>query len=218
MLGLSRSYTYSLIHDPDGTQDRARKDSYAGVCETCGGPTSGADGPAEAPRFCRHCAPAHYQTKYWTYERVVAAIQLWAELHDGRPPRATDWLKGAKRRNVNGHKFPPASAVYRGSGLASAPFEYWADAIEAAGFPRPQRGQYERTPTMPGRGERTYLVFTVNGDGSLKLFGETDAPSNQEAIEALATDAGTYASVAKGSLQTFTLKPRLVATKVPVEA
>jgi hypothetical protein len=209
MLSLSRSYTYSLIHDPTGEQDRARKDAYAGVCEDCGNPTNGSDGPGKAPKLCNHCAPK--REKYWTRERVIEAIQLWARLHDGKPPVATDWLVGAAMRDVGGHRFPPASSCYRGSGLESAPFEYWADAIEAAGFPRPRIGHYERT-LMPGRAERTYLVFKVDNE-QLSLVGEAVATSNQEAVETAAMGKGKFASVAKGSLLFFDLEPRLVASK-----
>jgi hypothetical protein len=211
-LGISYTYVRDLISDPTGEKMQARRDSYQGVCEMCGGPTCGSDGPAKAPRFCSTCAPSHYTPKYWTEERVLAAIRLWADIH-GRPPSATEWLNGRRNDGYEPRTFPPASAVYRSSGLVSAPFEYWADAIEAAGFPRPRKGQYERTPTVPGRTERTYLVFTVNDQGDLSLLGETDAATNQEAIEVVASEAGRYAAVAKGSLMTFSLKPRLVASK-----
>ena len=212
-LGISRSYANSLYRDPTGDLDRSRKDAYGGVCEDCGGPTSGADGPAHVARFCSHCAPNQYLRK-WTAETVIAAIQHWATEH-GKPPAATDWL--SKNRNDGGtYEYPPAGAVYKNSHKARhAPFEHWADAIEAAGFPRPIRGQYERKAThMSSTFTRTYLVFTVNGDG-LTLIGETEAQTNQQAIEALANGEGKYASVTKSSLQTYTLAPKLVASREP---
>lgn len=42
-------------------------------------------------------------------------------------------------------RFPYASTVFVGGRNRNAPFKAWADAIEAAGFPRPRSGHYERT-------------------------------------------------------------------------
>jgi hypothetical protein len=210
-LGISRTYANALFLDPTGDTDRARKDAYGGVCEDCGGPTSGSEGPSKVAQFCLHCAP-NRQNRKWTRETVIAAIQHWAAEH-GKPPRASDWNNA--RRNNGNYEYPPATSVYK-SDRSRAPFETWADAIEAAGFPRPLRGQHERKAAhmTSTRFTRTYIVFSVNGDG-LSIIGETEAATNQEAIEALAGDAGKYASVAKATLQTYTLAPKLVASREP---
>lgn len=71
----------------------------------------------------------------WTRETIIEAIQRWAHEH-GAPPASTDWFKRVD-------DYPSTSMVKRlfdGS---------WADAVEAAGFPRPHRGG--RKPRTDGR-------------------------------------------------------------------
>jgi hypothetical protein len=62
LMGISRSYASGLLTDPDGSKDRARKESYGGVCEECGGPTSGAEGPAHVARWCYHCGTQKHRS------------------------------------------------------------------------------------------------------------------------------------------------------------
>lgn len=207
-MGIGRSYAAELLDDPAGQKARVRRESYAGVCENCGSPTTGGDGPAKAPRFCVHCAPG--QNRQWTEETVVAAIREWARRH-GRPPSSTDWLHYSVAED--GYKFPNRGSCYRSTSGSTAPFESWADAIEAAGFPRPRKGQRTKGKSMPSKHTRPYLVFRRNGSGSLDQIGETVAVSNQEAVESLASEPGKYASVAVGSLQEFDLRPKLVASR-----
>jgi hypothetical protein len=45
-------------------QARARKLRYGGRCEVCGGPTSGCNGRAKAPKVCAKCSPAFYAPRY----------------------------------------------------------------------------------------------------------------------------------------------------------
>lgn len=216
-LGISRSHANALVLDPDGSQDHARKQSYGRLCANgCGRYTNGGDGPGKASRYCNHCAPGIYLRK-WTRENIIAAIQEWARRH-GHPPSSTEWVN----RTVadDGYEFPPRSAVYDSSnGNRNPPFAQWADAIEAAGFPRPYQGikhqNRKDTPVGHPTVTRTYLVFTSNGDNTLHLVGEYEATNPQDAIEQTATDPGEYSAVAKASLQTFTLRPRLVAERHP---
>jgi transposase len=80
-MGISRSYYYELLGDPDGVKVAARKRKQGGVCETCGAPTSyGSNGPA------RHCAahnPGHAISARIQHERALPrrrrVQQLWAE-------------------------------------------------------------------------------------------------------------------------------------------
>lgn len=140
LLGCSRSYAAQLYGDPDGIQDFQRKRRYAGTCERCGGPTSGANGRALAAKICGECAHIlGHEGRYWTRERVIEAIQRFAAEH-GRPPTANDWNHGGR-----GEGYPPVGSCY---GRKTTPFIYWADAIEAAGFPRPVSGHYKRTPEI----------------------------------------------------------------------
>jgi len=62
----------------------------------------------------------------WTRDEITEAIQNHALQH-GAPPTSTDWAKAAPGR-------PSADLVKRRFGGS------WADAIVAAGFPRPLRG------------------------------------------------------------------------------
>jgi len=139
VMGVSESYVCDLFHDPDGSKDRARKNSYGGTCVRCGSRTSGSNGRAKAPKICGACSRLRqHEQRYWTRERVIAAVQRWAAEY-GRPPRSGEWSAGNPDR-----WWPTPSSVYRGSDSPGAPFAYWADAIEAAGFPRPLVGRYER--------------------------------------------------------------------------
>lgn len=90
MLGISRSYASSLLLDPDGSKDRARKRSYGGTCEECGARTDGANGRARAPKRCAACAAvASHEARFWTRERIVEVFQEFARLFD-RAPSVTD--------------------------------------------------------------------------------------------------------------------------------
>jgi hypothetical protein len=135
-LGVSYGYAHALVDDPDGAKARKRKDGYQGVCKRCGGPTTGSEGRGKV-RHCRGCQlDIQRESKVWTREAVIDAIQRFAAAH-GRPPKAGEWITADR---VNG--YPPRSAVYgnctRGTG---PPFARWADAIEAAGFIRPRPGK-----------------------------------------------------------------------------
>jgi len=133
-VGTVRAY----LNDPNGSRDRARKDGYLGTCEVCGSPTTGCNGPGLAPLRCI----AHARDKHWTRGRVIEAIQHFAARH-GRPPVASDWNHRGRSR-----RYPAATSAYRAGAYSSSPFATWADAIEAAGFPRPIPGHYERTPEI----------------------------------------------------------------------
>lgn len=67
-LGIAASTVNSVLNDPDGSKERARKRSYAGVCRQCGGPTTGSEGRENAPTVCRWC----FQGK----QRPANAIRL----------------------------------------------------------------------------------------------------------------------------------------------
>lgn len=211
LLGISRSYASALILDPTGAGDRARKDSYGGKCEVCGHATTGSDGPGTAPKRCVQHAILEHERK-WNRETVVAAIQHWAAEHDGQPPSATDFLY---RRGDDRDKYPAAGSVYgrtRKGKNGNSPFVYWADAIEAAGFPRPRVGHYERTdrirarmgdaqvhakhkPVMHPRYERLakmrdYIILADSEDGVWNQFGPVKAHHETAAIEKFVKESG----------------------------
>lgn len=134
-LGIGSTYVSGLLHDPDGSKAKARKWRNGGTCIDCDGPTYGGDGTP--PLRCASCAAAYQRSlKVWTREAVIDAIQSWAAEH-GRPPTANDWRRADPTR-----RYPAASNVYRRQGARrNAPFATWAEAVEAAGFPRPRQGQ-----------------------------------------------------------------------------
>lgn len=207
-LGISRSYASALIHDPDGTQARARKDRYGGNCEVCGKATTGSDGPGTAPKRCVQHAILEHERR-WNRETVIGAIQHWAAEHDGKPPNAQEWLY---RDGELKARYPAANSVYNSSGNKNAPFKSWADAIEAAGFPRPQVGKYERTdrirarmsdaqvhakqkPVMHDRYERIakmreYIILADADDGVWNQFGPIKAHNETAAIEKFVKQSG----------------------------
>lgn len=145
-LGISRTHVSRLLnprsYEVTLRTSREAKRRRIGTCEVCGGVTRlGRHG--QPSRICADCvAPPE---KWWTRERIIEAIQRWAQEH-GSPPRSTDWTAGHPDR-----LWPAKSNVYLGTRNKSAPFATWADAIEAAGFPRPRRGYYKRTPEVRAR-------------------------------------------------------------------
>jgi transposase len=138
-LGISRSAVRSILNDPDGGKQRARRTRYQGRCGRCGTPTDGSNGRAAAPTICATCdLERRHEEKTWTAEAVIEAIQRWAAEH-GRPPRSTDWIRAGEDGS-----HPAFGSVYRTRAHPHSPFSSWADAIEAAGFPRPAAGRYQR--------------------------------------------------------------------------
>lgn len=113
--------------------ERCRRQTlYSKPCPGCGKPMDGSNGPHVAPRRCVACDLEHrHATAHWTRASIVAAIQRWAAEH-GTPPTATRW-------KVKGDGWWPCASVVQDT------FDgRWADAIVAAGFPRPTVGVYGR--------------------------------------------------------------------------
>jgi hypothetical protein len=131
ILGISYSSVGNILDDPDGSKQKERRKRYQGDCRVCGAKTDGSGGRAKAPTICAGCLrQRQYDERYWTQERIIAAIQAFAAQH-GRPPFSTEWWRRNDER-------PTTNTVLRECGS-------WANAIEAAGFPRPRVGGYERT-------------------------------------------------------------------------
>lgn len=156
VLGVSRSYAGALFGDPDGSKERARKASYAGTCQECGGRTDGSNGRDHAPTRCQSCQNeyqrsdeyAFARTK-WTRERIIAAIRWWYDIY-GEPPAVADWNPHRAR-----HELGDEDRARRGEAAISAGrvpwhtivysrFGSWNAAIRAAGFtPRANVGTKE---------------------------------------------------------------------------
>jgi predicted transcriptional regulator len=193
LVGISPSYVSALLDDPDATKEHARRESYRGVCEVCGGPTTGSEGRQKAPKLCKDCANKRQRaTKYWTRERIIEAIQLFASEHDGRPPTATEWLRGPRDP-----RFPRTSSIYRSNTKSgrNKPFASWADAIEAAGFLRPKVGHKLRSRGQGGSNtSREYVVLHRNSDGCWEEK-RVESFTPEGAIELAASEPGEYAVI-----------------------
>lgn len=93
------------------------KERHKRQCEDCGATIW------MTSRYCADCAAKRNRT--WTEETVIQAIHRFNQRH-GRPPLAQEWTRGAPD-----HPNP---------GTAINLFGSWANAIEAAGYPRPHVG------------------------------------------------------------------------------
>lgn len=133
-MGISVSYAGSLLTDPTGEKDRARKRKYLKRCKTCHVLCWG--------DYCvKHAAKATgKKRRKWTKLMVIEAIQEW-EVEHGRLPTSPEW----SRRERLPEWVPTVSAVYRLFGKGG-----WNKAIEAAGFtPRPAHAP-EYAQASPG--------------------------------------------------------------------
>lgn len=111
-LGCALTTAHRYLVDPDLSRQRERRAGYAGVCDICGGPTDGSDGPGHASRRCRSCID-------WPPDRIIDAMRRWADEHGGVPPTTTEW-----RRAQPG--YPSADCVVSRMG--------WNAALLGAGF------------------------------------------------------------------------------------
>jgi hypothetical protein len=91
----------SYLADPDGRKSAQRKAVYRGVCEICGQPTSGGDGPGQGPR--RRCAL--HPVKRWDEKSALAAMLDWRR-ETGEFPSGDDLNRtlARKRKNVKALK------------------------------------------------------------------------------------------------------------------
>ena len=120
--------------------DRCRKTQYSRPCVDCGTLLNGSDGRGpNASQRCPTCAIRHAKEtglrKVWTRDRLLAAIQAWAECYGG-PPAICDWDPTRARENLHdtarearyfAGDWPHAHTVIR-------EFGSWSAGLEAAGF------------------------------------------------------------------------------------
>ena len=104
--------------------DRCRKQtSYSTPCVDCGQPTNGSEGHAITRERCGTCRYKHqHDSRHWTPETVIAALQEWArEL--GRTPTAKMALKAGAKVScwVVQREFGSWSAAIRAAGLTPNP-------------------------------------------------------------------------------------------------
>jgi DNA-binding transcriptional ArsR family regulator len=123
LCGISRSYVSSLLSDPTGERQMARRQSYAGVCVDCGAPTSSSGTSRPSPR-CVKCAGvlAAARGKAMigtgsTQKKIIDAL-AGGELRYMEIVRATgipinSLNQTLKRLRVNGLVQRPRRGVYR---------------------------------------------------------------------------------------------------------
>jgi hypothetical protein len=121
-MGVAHKTADTWLNDPDLSKQRARRDSYRGTCERCGGPTDGSHGRDRAPELCSSC-------REWDEEAIIAAMQAWAAEHGGVPPMTKDWRAASIDH-------PAARTVNRRLG--------WNNALLRAGF-QPRHDRRPRT-------------------------------------------------------------------------
>lgn len=103
---------------------RRRKFSHKRRCPRCSRKMS------DKAQLCATCRwQAQTDDRYWTRERIIDAMRVWALQH-GHAPTLREWQRSGKGRpaawTVTGGKYPP--------------FSSWSEAIKAAGFnPRQKR-------------------------------------------------------------------------------
>ena len=115
-------------------------------------------GTAQSSERCQPCRNAYkHETRQWTPETILAAIQRWADDHGGVPPVATDWNVTLARRigqdkPDRGRDYPPVSAVQR-------EFDSWHAAITAAGFDAFTAGHCGRDGEYPEVIAETIMLY-----------------------------------------------------------
>lgn len=158
-LGLSVSYTYGLLSDPDGHEARERKLNSGGVCIRCGGRTDGSKGRAYTPDLCGDC----YRETGWTRERIIAAINQWADEHGGIPPASLHW------GNLNRYHPDFRPGEYPCADTVAGRFGTWNQALEVAGYePHMRRDPGRYTDTVV----RGICDRITNGESAVSISRE----------------------------------------------
>jgi hypothetical protein len=106
---------HSWLSDPDLSRLRARHASYGGVCNTCGGPTTGTRGIGKAPERCAEC-------QRWAPEAILEALRDWSDDHGGIPPRCDDVRKEGRGRLPSVHSVERCFGSWN-AGLLAAGYE-----------------------------------------------------------------------------------------------
>lgn len=103
------------LEERERVKARKRKFGKKRTCPQCGRLR------ANTAALCQRCY--REGQRYWTRERIIDAVLLWAANH-GRRPTSKDWERGAPDH-------PAVSSILNGP---SPPFKTWAEAVQAAGF------------------------------------------------------------------------------------
>lgn len=191
-------------------KEAKRKRKYGGKCIDCGARTTYKTG-GTAVR-CKQCRNIYQsETKKWTRERVIEAIQRWNEIY-GCPPLSTDWNSTIARQMG---KPTPEGGPYPTTNTVQGQFSGWANAIEEAGFPRP-------SPKARGRPHRRYWTeeriiealrrHSENGHGPLMTEWQYTAKDHPTAQWVVRTFGSWSKAIAAAGLE---LNPRSHGGKYP---
>lgn len=142
-LGISLTTAHDYLADPSGERARARRLRNARPCVDRGRLVN-LDGRVTNP--AERCVPCSVALrKVWTRDAIVAAIRLWADRHDGQPPRVVDFCPSPSMvANARGPVMP-RNYDYPHSSCVAREFGSWNAAITAAGYRPREFGKYERS-------------------------------------------------------------------------
>ena len=167
-LGIRRSFASELLHDPDGSRARARKDKQRKPCPDCGKLMSGGGGKAKDPAYCADCIHKHART--WTRERVIQAFQDFHRRY-GRSPTTTDRMISCKavRRKLSDVRLAEAGTVDISGlpvpGTVHDLFGGWREAVEAAGLPPSPIGSPSHRDTRRDTRQRDGAILDAIREG-----------------------------------------------------
>lgn len=138
---------------------------------------------ADTAAHCRRCA-LELQTinRPWPRERIIKAMQTWAQKH-GHAPTYGEWQKGGKDH-------PAIRSMLDGP---NPPFTSWSEALLAAGFkPRQKRAGKKMTPQ-----ERAALRRQAREQKILQAVGKenNDHPTGVRNDEDVPDPSGSQAGV-----------------------
>jgi hypothetical protein len=144
-LGISTSYAYGLLTDPDGSLVRERKRLYDRQCADCGARIDGTS-PGKSTGYCVTCSAKRsgFARRVWTRERIIAAIHDWAQVY-GEPPAIADWSPTTARQRLHdeprARRFETAAGRWPSFTTVVNEFGSWNAGIRAAGLtPREPHG------------------------------------------------------------------------------
>lgn len=108
--GVSGKTIDTWLHDPDGSRHRARVQSYAGECESCGGTTDGSRGRGKAAKVCEFCLR-------WTPEALLGVLADFFAEHQRSPTKADLHRPGDPSDKAFVRVFGSWNAALRAAGL-----------------------------------------------------------------------------------------------------
>jgi hypothetical protein len=145
------------LWDPTGAKAAARKAAYRGVCEQCGEPTSGGDGPGRARALCQRCKHTRHDSRArrHTPESITATLRSWRAA-EGAWPTSTQLSRTAMARRGGEHL-----ARYERYGLAARTVARYFGSVRAAVAvaASEQTGAAEPLVDVEDRDDRAHAVL-----------------------------------------------------------